>query len=116
MISGDWLSAPLESEERLHEEEWQPDAQGGFHNQTVQGFIRGRSNALVSEMNKMKRQPFLVRITDADGVVHLVGTPTEPLYFDFNFSSGGNAANEKGFTVRWTGRTRDSAFHYNPVF
>lgn len=115
LTSGDWLTVFLDIG-RQYREPFRRDVQGGRYEQDIAGNIIGTSDALEEELERMPRRRYLVRITERDGRIRLIGTPTAPLTFEYEYDTGASVADSRGYQIRFFGLTPDKSYLYNPVF
>lgn len=116
IATGDWLELYLIPDQRLWQEEYNPDEQGGYYEQTVTGFLPVHTAALAEELDTMRRYPFILRLTDRLGEKFILGSPNEALTFTSRATTGNSAANTRGHTITFTGKTIKKAFTFNPEF
>ena len=117
ITSGDWLTILVNPSERLHNEKFESDPKGSYYSQSVTASIPFETAAIHTELQKMARRRFLLRITERGGEnVKMIGTPSHPLKFEFDYSTASNPKGSKGYQIRFYGSTLDRAYFYNPVF
>lgn len=89
---------------------------GNVFTQEISGVIPKMTAAQQSELEKMGRHRFILRITDRNGLVWLVGRKEEPLQFFANSNAGSISGAGNGHQFRFTGATSRPAVTYFPVF
>jgi hypothetical protein len=87
-----WLQLPiytLNAERQLYTETANQDAHGTTYSAELQGFVNGNTPAMEKLLDKMGKhwRTYLLRLTDANGQVWLVGSLEYPFRFKSNYSS-----------------------------
>ena len=74
-------------------------ASGTQYAKTIKGVYPKGSDEMLSIFSSMANgRRFMVKITDNNGVQRLVGRMGVPLMFEFNYATGGPAAQMNGYT------------------
>jgi hypothetical protein len=98
----DWLTGYATRGTLQYTEDTQSDANGLFYVKTITGFIPGDRPELISMLEDMVKERFIVLLKDPQGNYRLIGTPAAPLEFTANFSSGSANSDEKGYRFTFT--------------
>lgn len=98
-----WLNGYATAQTLAFTEEPGVDAQGTLYNLTVAGFVPGDKPDLAAMLEEMASQRFVLVLKDPAGILRMVGAPTRPLDFAASFDSGAGRADQKGYTMKFTG-------------
>ena len=110
----DWLKLPvLPKEDRWRETENNSE-QGPSYRQEITGITPALRPVVHGEFAKMAQHDFLIRLTDRNGQVWLIGTLDEPLQFSSSGASGQHGGRNR-YQIRFSGRTSRPAFGFVPV-
>lgn len=110
-----WYALPYVQGSGSWTEEQQDSEQGVWFRQSVRATLAADSPAVRGELDRMKRRPFLLRLTRG-GQVFLVGTPDMPLRFESQFDSGADSGDGRVHKVQWTGDCLQKSPGFVPVF
>lgn len=110
----DWLTMPLLPKGRGWKEKGIFSKQGDHYQQTVEGTIPRRTEALVAELRKMQRHRFILRIEDRNGQDWILGTFATPFRILVDFSTGDNPSGSNGIKIRFYCDTLQPAPAYDP--
>lgn len=103
-----WLTMPLLPAGKLWSESPDRSAQGKSYEQQVAGTTPRLTHAASGELEQMDEYRYLLRLTDRNGLMWILGTLNTP----FDFSHQQNTGDETGlaaYTVRWVSATRRKA-------
>lgn len=87
-----------------YEESSEETDNGTVYTVTIEGFWPAAgSDADRVLLDELTRHRFLVETTDLSGTLRLVGTSREPLAFRYQFRSGSQPGDRRGYVLTWTG-------------
>lgn len=115
-VSANWLPLPFVVGTGSWSEDADADLQGDLFKVALSVFLPGDSAAVRSELNRMQRRRFLVRLTGRDGRLLLLGTPEQPLRIDTKFESGPQGGDTRGHRIRFSGESLAKSPDYIPTF
>ena len=102
-----WSNGYATTETLEFKEEMKDSVNGPIFSQEITGFVPGDQIALISLMQKMIGNPFIVQIIDASGQLRVAGSHGYPLLFSATFSTGSARSDAKGYQFKFSG---DSIF------
>ena len=117
-IDRDWITIPFLPMPSWTENEVQ-DKQGCVYQQEIQGRIKALNPKAALELKKMKNHKWIVKVTDTskrdNGAKYcwLIGNTRNPLKMNYQMSTGANRADEKIYTIFFSGLTLCSATTYH---
>lgn len=102
-ISGKgWLTIPHANESLDYKEDVVENDQGKPTRVVASGSVPQETVQLNNQFEIMKENYFIIKVTDKAGLVKLVGTPTNPLEFNFKYSPGKNQQALRGYDFTFT--------------
>ena len=115
IVGADWLSMPLLPPRRNWSENNQSTDQGPHYEQLLSGVVPKLRPSVAQEIMQMELMTFLVRLTDRNNQVWLLGDLESPLFF----RAQADSADDNGlnnYQIRFEGATKLRAAGYVPVF
>jgi hypothetical protein len=85
----------------LFDEKEQKSNAGTSYLQKIIGFYPKIIPSVVSLFTQMRNRKFIVKITDSNGLLRLVGTIEQPLEFRFSLSTGNAPVNRNGISFEF---------------
>jgi hypothetical protein len=74
----------------------------------ISGFIPGSSADLIDKFDQMKGTRFIVIAEDFDDLLYVLGTKSSPMRFSYDFNTGANYRDRKGFQIRFEGNQSEA--------
>lgn len=108
-----WLTMPLLPLGKLWNESSDRNAQGKSYEQQVSGATPLLTHAASGELEQMDEYRYLLRLTDRNGLMWVLGTLNTP----FDFSHAQTTQDENGlaaYSVRWVSVTQRKAPGFSP--
>lgn len=103
-LSGyNWLRVPLLTHNKFGWRIEQNEELNGIKYRIItEGILTQFSNALTNELHKMVGKEYVLRLKDRDSQEVLHGDLDTPFRFSFNYDSGNEAGQFKGYRLNWT--------------
>lgn len=113
---GGWLTAGVIAEPRkkLWRENQRPTPQGPTYNQTVSGITPKVQPSITGEFAKMAHYRYLLRVTDKNDQVWILGTIDEPFEFSAASTTGNNGGPNQ-YDIQFTSTTSKRAHGFVPI-
>jgi hypothetical protein len=93
-----WLKGYATPETLSFAEPLKDSENGNYYEQNVSGFTPGNTPQLISLLEEMENQRFLLQLNDFKGIPRLIGYPGNPLKFNADFLGEALRNGRKGFT------------------
>jgi hypothetical protein len=86
--------------------------QGTYYQHAVKGFYPKPSPELISHFDNMKNQKFIVRITDSNNRIRIVGGINQPCTFSYSEITGSRAQDLPGVNFEFNNANYHPCFFY----
>jgi len=113
-LTGDWLTVHLLSLDNIWNEDERRSKQGKYYPQRIAGIAPNLRPEVSGEFDRMADHTFILKITDKNKRVWLIGTPETPLEFKAPGTSG-KGSQKNAYQIQFTGNTLHRAYGYQPV-
>lgn len=103
-----WTTGLSVFEQMKFDEQPQETEHGMLYNKELQGFLPQDSEAVTQALETMLFVPFVIKLKDRQGQHRIVGTPDEPVYFSFEFTTGA-VGGSRGYNFSFRGKHRSKS-------
>jgi hypothetical protein len=107
-----WLPIPILVESAGYKEDQSNSDHKSLYNALLSANVPKDISNVSALFNRLRRHRFIVRYTDKNGFVKIVGTPTYPLAFLSKLSTGNSLSQLNGHTITFSGKLLDKAPFY----
>lgn len=113
LIAGkNWLLASFSTKTSKYIEKLKSNNKGLKYESSITAFISLDTPKISELFNSMARNQFIVKLTDKNNLVRIVGTPITPLSFSSDLSTGKKGGDTKGYSYTFFGDLFDKAPFY----
>lgn len=112
---GSWLTLPARPGSPDWSQTENRSEQGPFYDQRLQAVLPHMRIEVEAELERMSQHAYLLRMTDRNGKVWLLGTPDHPFYFKAD-SATGDSAGFNNYPVLFESQTPWRATGFTPSF
>ena len=99
-----FLYAPITPYGKILNLQPQDTNQGNYYNYNVSGRLIGDGPEIVAELDRMKQLRYILKLTDAFGIVRYVGSPEYPCRFAFDYEKA-DAGQRNSFQIKFSLKT-----------
>jgi len=108
----DWLLGSFSTGTSKYSEKTKKSKKGLKYKASLKAFISIDSPEISDLFNKMARELFVVKITDKNNSIRILGTPTVPFQFSSELSTGKKTGDSKGHDYTFYGDLFEKAPFY----
>ena len=108
----DWILMTAIQDTLEFKEEQTDSNQTEYFTASVNGSVSMDTTSTNAQLNLMRRLKFILKYTDKNGNIKIVGTPDFPLSFSSGTSTGSNSTQLNGYSFIFKGKIKEKSPFY----